>query len=264
MLELLESAISSPWAYLALFAIALLDAFFPVVPSETLVITAGVFAAATGEPHVLAVIALATLGAFIGDHVSYQIGRRAGTAVLRRAGRGDRRRRAVDWATDALSHRGGLLLVVARYIPGGRTATTLTAGAVGYPLRQFAIFDVIAAVTWSVYATMIGYFGGATFHGDPLKGLLFGLALAAAITIVVEVLRYVHRWNHRRRPEAGSPFRRRRPRNRPASVALHARPVSRRTHEPPGRRHMIAPATQPTPARLWRRGFAPRGPRGRG
>jgi membrane protein DedA with SNARE-associated domain len=199
VLELLESAISSPWAYLVLFAMALLDAFLPVVPSETLVITAGVFAAATGEPPVLAVIALAALGAFVGDHVSYQIGRRAGTAVLRRPGRGSRRRRAADWAADSLSCRGGLLLVVARYIPGGRTATTLTAGAVGYSPRKFAIFDAIAAVTWGVYATMIGYLGGATFQGDALKGLLFGLGLAAAITIAVEVLRYVHRW-YRRRP----------------------------------------------------------------
>jgi hypothetical protein len=54
MIELLESAITSPWVYLALFAIAVLDGFFPVVPSETMVITAGVFAA-SGEPNLAAV-----------------------------------------------------------------------------------------------------------------------------------------------------------------------------------------------------------------
>jgi membrane-associated protein len=115
-----------------------------------------VFAATTGEPHVLAVIAVAALGAFVGDHISYQIGRRAGTALLGRPTRASRRRQAVAWAEDALARRGGLLLVVARYIPGGRTATTLTAGAVGYPARKFAIFDAIASAAWGIYATMIG------------------------------------------------------------------------------------------------------------
>ena len=51
--DLVEGAMGSPWVYLALCAFAAIDAFFPVVPSESLVITAGVFAA-TGEPNVFA------------------------------------------------------------------------------------------------------------------------------------------------------------------------------------------------------------------
>ena len=45
LLGLVEQAMSSPWLYAALFGLALLDGFFPVVPAETAVITAGVFAA---------------------------------------------------------------------------------------------------------------------------------------------------------------------------------------------------------------------------
>src|SRR4051812_40105979 len=116
MIELLEAAITSPWAYLALFAIAALDGFFPVVPSETMVITAGVFAA-SGEPNLALVIAAAALGAFCGDHISYQIGRSAGTGFTKRLRPGSRRRAAYDWAAKTLATRGGLLLVIARYIP---------------------------------------------------------------------------------------------------------------------------------------------------
>ena len=43
--DLVEGAMGSPWVYLALCAFAAIDAFFPVVPSESLVISAGVFAA---------------------------------------------------------------------------------------------------------------------------------------------------------------------------------------------------------------------------
>ena len=186
MIELLESAVTSPWVYAALFAVAVLDGFFPVVPAETMVITAGVFAAG-GSPDLAAVVVVAALGAFAGDHVSYAIGRRAGAGLRR----GRRRRAAFGRAERALAVRGGLLLVVARYIPGGRTATTMTCGAVGYPRSRFALFDALAAGSWALYSALVGYLGGAAFEQDKIKGLLFGLGLAAGVTVVVEIVRYV-------------------------------------------------------------------------
>ncbi len=57
VVELAHQAVSSPQIYLALFALAAIDGFFPAVPSESLVITAGVFATA-GEPKLLLVIAV--------------------------------------------------------------------------------------------------------------------------------------------------------------------------------------------------------------
>ncbi|MFD0479539.1 DedA family protein [Nonomuraea thailandensis] len=77
ILDLVEQVMSSPWLYVALFALALLDGFFPVVPAETSVITAGVFAAASGGPNLALVIVVAALGAFAGDHISYLIGNRS-------------------------------------------------------------------------------------------------------------------------------------------------------------------------------------------
>jgi len=182
----------------AIFAVALVDAFFPAVPSETAVITAGVFAAATGTPDIPLVIAVSAVGAFLGDHVSYLLGR-SSIGRLRRRGRAQA---VFDWADRALRERGGLVLVIARYIPGGRTATTITAGAVSYSLRRFAFFDAIAAISWGCYAVAIGYVGGAAFENDPIKGLLLGFAIAIAVTIVVEAVRYVRRRRRTRRDAA--------------------------------------------------------------
>ena len=84
LLDLLHETMSSPWVYLAIFAIAVLDGFFPVVPSETAVITAGVFAA-SGAPYLPAVVLVAAAGALVGDHISYAIGRGGGTAAARPA-----------------------------------------------------------------------------------------------------------------------------------------------------------------------------------
>ena len=192
IMDLVEGAMGSPWVYLALCAFAALDAFFPIVPSESLVITAGVFAA-SGEPNLFAVIAVSGLGAFIGDHISYFIGRFAGEKAMRRAKPGSRK--AAAWAKGhkLLEDRGGMILIVCRYIPGARTAITLTAGAVSYRLRSFTFFDAIAAFSWAAYSATIGYLGGEAFEESPWKGLALGLGIALTVTFTVELVRHLRR-----------------------------------------------------------------------
>jgi membrane-associated protein len=197
--ELVEGAMGSPWVYLAICAFAAIDGFFPAVPSESLVVSAGVFAA-TGEPNVFAVIGVAAAGAFAGDHISYLIGRTAGGRLLERAKPGSRKAAALERGGRLLDERGGTILIVCRYIPGARTAITLTAGAVRYPLRTFSTFDGIAALSWGAYSAMIGYVGGAAFEEEPLKGLALGLGLALTVTLLVEVVRHL-----RRRPAPCTP-----------------------------------------------------------
>ena len=196
IVQLVEGAVSSPWFYLALFAFAAIDGFFPLVPSESLVITAGVFAAG-GEPDLVPVVVTAAAGAFAGDHVSFLAGRTVGGRAFDRTRPGTRRRAALEWAARTLASRGGLILVVSRYIPGGRTAVTLGAGAVGYPLRSFTVFDSLAAVSWALYAALTGYIGGAAFEDDPLEGLLLGFALAASVALLVELTRALRRRTRR-------------------------------------------------------------------
>lgn len=197
-MDLVEGAMGSPWLYVALLAFAAIDGFFPAVPSESLVITAAVFAA-TGEPNLLGIIGAAALGAFLGDHVSYAFGRTAGGRLLERAAPGSRKAAAFARAGRLLADRGGTILVVCRYIPGARTAITLSAGAVAYPLRSFSLFDGIAALSWGTYSALVGYLGGAAFEDEPWKGLALGLGLALGVTALVELVRHARR---RRGPTA--------------------------------------------------------------
>ncbi|TDO55534.1 membrane protein DedA with SNARE-associated domain [Kribbella sp. VKM Ac-2571] len=198
ILQFAHELMSSWWIYLALWGFAALDGFFPAIPSETLVVTAGVFAA-VGEPNLYAVIVVAAVGAFMGDHISYALGRGAGGRMLDRMTPGTKRYAAVLWARQALAERGGLVLVVARYVPGGRTAVTLTMGSVRYPLRQFSAFAALAAASWGIYCSLVGYIGGKAFEDNPLKGVILGIGLALAVTLVVEVVR--HRLKKRRQAQ---------------------------------------------------------------
>ncbi|MFD0690244.1 DedA family protein [Actinomadura fibrosa] len=200
-LDLLHTAVTSPWFYLALFAVAAIDGFFPAVPSESMVITGGVYAA-SGRPDLTAVIVLAALGAFLGDHIAYLIGRGSGARLTRALRPGTRRHTAFTWARRTLGERGGLILVVARYVPGGRTAVTMTMGAVAYPLRSFTPYAAVAAVSWALYGALLGYVGGAAFEDDPAKGVAVGLGLALATTALVETVRFLR---HRRSKPTPAP-----------------------------------------------------------
>ena len=192
LLELVHQAMASPWIYLAIALFAALDAFLPVFPSESAVITAGVFAV-QGTPELGLVVLAAAVGALVGDHVSYGIGRAFGPRLRGRPGTGNRRAKAVDAAGRALAARGGTVLVVARYIPGGRTAATVTAGAVGFPLRRFTAFTAAAALLWGTYSALVGYLGGLAFEREPLKAVLLGIGLALAVSAVVELVRWARR-----------------------------------------------------------------------
>ncbi|MEV7374693.1 DedA family protein [Streptomyces sp. NPDC090301] len=203
ILQMVEGVVTTPWVYLALFGLAVLDGFFPIVPSETLVITLGVFAASTGDPNLAVIVAVAAIGAFVGDHISYLIGRKSGPRIFAKLKPDGRARKAYDRVGRLLDERGGLVLVVARYIPGGRTAATVTTGATGFPRRAFAWYTALAAVTWGVYSAGIGYLGGAAFEHEPLKGVALGLGMAMLVTVAHEGVRWVRHCRRARRPEAG-------------------------------------------------------------
>jgi len=113
----------SPWTYGVIFGLAALDVVFPLVPSETSVILAGVLAA-SGDLMLLAVIPAAAGGAILGDNVDFLIGRTVGPRLVRRFFSGERKKR-VDWAEKQVQERGGYLILVGRFNRGGRTAVTL-------------------------------------------------------------------------------------------------------------------------------------------
>lgn len=199
MLESLTDYVSgSPWTYAFLFFVSALDVIFPVVPSETSVILAGVLSA-SGDLLLFAVILCAAAGAILGDNTAYWVGRRAGPWIVARFFSGDRRKR-IEWAEKQVQARGGYLILVGRFIPGGRTAVTVACGLLEMPWRRFIAWDVPAGVMWASYAGLLGYFGGKAFEESPLKGFALAFAIALALTGAIEL----YRWMKKRRELARS------------------------------------------------------------
>ena len=135
-----------------MFAVAAIDAFFPLVPSETVVITGGVLAG-TGDLNLLARDPRGLRGAILGDNISYGLGHWLGRAhrearLPRREGqRGSSGPSGSSRSEEATSSSSRASF------PGGRTATTFSAGYIqSFPWRRFLAADILAGFIWATYA----------------------------------------------------------------------------------------------------------------
>jgi membrane-associated protein len=186
--EVGQSALTYP----VIFVAAGTDVLFPLIPSETIVITASVLAA-QGELWIWLIVPLVALGAFLGDNLCYLLGRTIGDPVADRLFTGEKGEARLQWAEEALRRRGAILIGVGRFIPGGRTATTFAAGTLEMPYREFAAADALASALWALYVSMLGYLGGETFQDNLWLPLGTSFACAMAVGASFEVWRRLQR-----------------------------------------------------------------------
>jgi membrane protein DedA with SNARE-associated domain len=178
------------WSYFVIFGAAAVDAFFPLVPSETVVIIGGNLSA-SGDLNLPLVILAAAAGAVLGDNISFGIGSLVGERTVKKWFSGEKSQQRLEWAERMLDQRGAYIIVIARFIPGGRTAVTFSAGYIPtFPWRRFIVYDVAAGCIWASYAALLGYFGGKTFENHPFVGLLIALGVALSLGLLVEFVRH--------------------------------------------------------------------------
>jgi len=191
--------IGSPVSYLVAVLLPALDALLPWLPSETVIIALGAVTAGSVDPRIGLLVALAAVGAWLGDNAAYLVGKRFGPAVDRRLFAGEKGAHRRAWAQRSLDRYGIRLIIACRFIPGGRTAVTLTCGLVGFPRRRFAFATAVAGIIWASYAFFLGRLGGKIFEDRPWAGLLLALGLGLAVSLLIEAVRRVRRWRARRR-----------------------------------------------------------------
>jgi membrane-associated protein len=189
---LVDHVSGSPWTYLILAVASGGDVVLPLIPSETIVITSGILVA-DGALHWWLVIPCAAIGAIIGDNIVFLLGARVGEPVAQRLFRHERGRRRLRRAERGVSRHATVMIVVGRFIPGGRTASTFAAGTLELPWRRFIVADVIAAGAWAAYVTLLGVIGGRAFRDSILEPLALSLGIALVVAVVLEVVRRVQR-----------------------------------------------------------------------
>ena len=183
--------VDSVISYVIAIIIPALDAILPVLPSETVIIALGVATAGSADPRIALLVACAALGAFLGDNLSYLLGRRFGPRVERRFFRSEKGARRRAWAERSLERYGMPLIVVCRFVPGGRTAVTLCCGIVGYERRRFVIATAASGVIWASYSFFLGRLGGQAFEDKPWAGLLLAFGATVAVSGLIELIRRI-------------------------------------------------------------------------
>lgn len=180
--ELILDLAGQPWVFAAVAAVAALDAFFPPLPSESVIVA---LAALGGAVNLWVLGLVGAAGALIGDSIAFAIGRRVGTdrfAWQRRP----RTAKALEWAGREIDRRGGMLIFTARYIPVGRIAVMLTSGATGMSWRRFLSYAVLACSAWSAWSVLVGAVAGEALSDQPLLAAVVGIAIALAVGLIMD------------------------------------------------------------------------------
>jgi membrane protein DedA with SNARE-associated domain len=189
-LDFLLSLFTTYGYWVVFFGVMAENAGLPI-PGETIVLAAGFFAS-EGHFHLPLVMAIAAVGAMIGDNIGFAIGRRYGRGILYRFGKyvflPPHR---IDGMSAFFENYGDKTILVARFITGLRVVGAILAGASKMPWPRFILFNSMGAVLWSVVITLLGYFFGQSWHflarlvGG--SGLIFLIA-AVLVLIVIWVV----------------------------------------------------------------------------
>ncbi len=170
----LTAAVQSGWVLPALPLMIAIDGPFPVLPSETVLMTAVALAFGARDAWMLvALFAVAVLGSVLGDLAVYGLGRSSHRLVSGAADSG-----LAAWMRRHLLARPGAALIGARFVPGGRLVSTAAAGRFGLPVRVFLPWSLASSVAWATYMLGIGRAIQPFTGGNPLLCLLAGGVVA--------------------------------------------------------------------------------------
>jgi membrane protein DedA with SNARE-associated domain len=174
----------STYGYAAVFLIIGAESIGILVPGETTLTLAAIYAGATGRLDIAGVIAAAAAGAIIGDNIGFLIGRSGGYGLLRRYGhyiRVDEHR--VKIGRYLFDRHGGKVVFFGRFITILRAYAAFLAGTMRMGWPRFLFFNAAGGIVW---ATLVGigfyYFGSVL---DALQGPLdVAIAIVAALAFV--------------------------------------------------------------------------------
>jgi membrane-associated protein len=177
----------TPWAYLVMAGILVVDGFFPFVPGETAVVTLSTLVAASGGTELWLVLLVAVAATMVGDAISFVVGRRVGLDRWRWM-RGPRMAGAIARASTGLTRRPGLYLVGAKFLPFVRVTVTMTAGASGLTVRRYLPRSFVASTIYTIYHVAVGAAAGFWFAVNPLFAALGAIAVVVAVAFALDAI----------------------------------------------------------------------------
>lgn len=171
----------------------LLFGFF--LPGDSLLFTAGVFAAA-GRLNLGVILVGVFLAAVAGDQVGYAFGNKVGPALFRRPDSRFFKKKHLERAQQYFDEHGPRTIVLARFIPIVRTFAPIVAGMGEMRYRTFATYNVLGGLLWGVGVTLLGFVLGEAIDIDryllPVIAVIVGVSLLPVLAELRRSRRHRH------------------------------------------------------------------------
>lgn len=165
----------------------LLVGFF--LPGDSLLVTAGLFAAA-GYFDISILIPLLILCAVFGNASGYFIGKKSGQALYHRKESRFFKKQHLLKTKEFYEHYGPITIVMAQFMPFARTFAPVVAGIAEMKYTKFASFNIIGAVAWITSMILIGYFLGSTVP-DIDKNIQYVIAIVIFLSLLPGIIKYL-------------------------------------------------------------------------
>ncbi|MBI1837969.1 MAG: VTT domain-containing protein [Flavobacteriia bacterium] len=210
MIELFQHIIhlDFPWIvqeyqsaiYFVLFLVIFIETglvVMPILPGDSLLFTAGLFAAPSlsgepGELNIVLLLSLLTIAAVLGDNVNYWIGRKLGLGVFnwKIKGRPLVKKEYLEKTELFFEKNGTKAIIMARFVPLVRTFTPFAAGIGKMNYRKFFLFDVFGGFLWIFSLTLAGYFlGNITWIKDNVEKVCLGIIFISVLPMIISFVK---------------------------------------------------------------------------
>jgi membrane-associated protein len=156
------------------------------LPGDSLLVTAGVFAAA-GVVPLKWLLAPVMLCAIAGDQIGYWIGRAAGATLYQRKDSLFFRKQHLQRAHDFYERYGGKTVILARFVPIIRTFCPPVAGAAQMPYSTYLMYDLCGGVLWVGSMILGGFFLGRSIPNISQK-IHYVIAVVVALSLLPAVI----------------------------------------------------------------------------
>jgi membrane-associated protein len=165
--------------------------FFPFLPGDTLMFTAGLIAAQPNAPvDVWTLAPCAALAAIGGAQLGFVIGRRLGPALFKKEDARIFKKHYLQTSHEFFEKHGRKTIVIGHFVGVVRTFTPVIAGASGMPYRVFLTYDIIGAIAWGVGLTLVGYhLGSVPFVSTHLEWIVIAIAVLSTLPVIASVVR---------------------------------------------------------------------------
>lgn len=180
--------------YIILFLVIFIETglvIMPFLPGDSLLFTAGLFAA-SGQLELSLLLGLLLVAAVLGDNINYWVGRKIGLSVFNWKIRGRQlvKEEYLRKTEAFFEKRGVSAIIMARFVPIVRTFTPFAAGVGKMQYRKFLLFDVLGGFLWIFSLTLAGYFlGNVEWIRNNIEKVCLGIIFVSVLPMLISFLK---------------------------------------------------------------------------